>query len=99
MFKDRGEFRERPRNGWMFENRNAGDDSLGAFSWFCFNASTVSSFELTFVDLSSELNIWLDWFETWNSEGKVLEFQTAHFLVFTETERTFVSIIHLSFIK
>ena len=60
MWKDRGEFRKRPRNSWIFENRSAGDDSLGAFSGFCFNASTVSSFELTFVDLSSKLNNWLD---------------------------------------
>ena len=56
MWKDRGEFRKKPRNSWIFENRSAGDDSLGAFSRFCFNASTVLSFELIFVDLSSQLN-------------------------------------------
>ena len=78
----------------------AGDDSLGAFSGFCFNASTVSSFALAFVDLSIKLNNWLDWYETWISVGKLLKFQTAHFLVFTETERTFIAnITHLSFIK
>ena len=80
MWKDRGEFRKRPRNSWIFENRIAGNDSSGASSGFCSNASTISSFEF--------------------SVGKILEFQTAHFLVFTDTERTFVvSIIHLSFIK
>ena len=53
MGKERGEFRKKPRSSWIFENRIAGDESSGAFSGFCFNTSTVSSFELTFVDLSS----------------------------------------------
>ena len=57
MWKGRGDFRKRPRNSWSFENRIAGDDFLGAFSGFCFNASTASSFEFTIVDLSSKLNI------------------------------------------
>ena len=58
MWKDRGEFRKRPRNSWIFENRIAGDNPLGASPGFCFcfNVSTVSSFELTFVVLSSKLN-------------------------------------------
>ena len=56
MWTDRGEFRKRPKNSWIFENRIAGDDSLGAFLGFCFIDSTVSSFELTSVDLSSKLN-------------------------------------------
>ena len=56
MWNDRGEYRKRPRNCWIFENRMAGNDSVGAFLRFCFNASAVSSFELIFVDLSSQLN-------------------------------------------
>ena len=56
MWKDRGEFRKRPRNSWIFENRIAGQETLGALSGFCFNASTISSFELIFVDLSNQLN-------------------------------------------
>ena len=56
MWKDRGEFRKRPRNSWIFENRIADHESFGAFSGFCFNASTISSFELIFVDLSNQLN-------------------------------------------
>ena len=56
MWKHRGEFRKKPRNSWIFENRIAGDESLEAFSEIRFNASTVSCFELTFVDLSCKLN-------------------------------------------
>ena len=97
MWKDRCKFRKRPRNNWIFENTIAGDDSLGAFSGICFNASTVSGFALTFVDLSIKLNFWLDWYETWNSLGNLLKFQRAHFLVFTETERTFVVSITFEF--
>ena len=100
MWKDRCEFRKSPGNSWIFQNRIAGVYSSGAFSGFCFIASTNSSYELTFVNLSCKLKIRLEWFETWNSLGKFLEFQTANFIVFTETEKTFVvSIVHLSFIK
>ena len=55
MWNDIGEYRKRPRNCWIFENKMAGNDSVGAFLRFCFNASAVSSFELIFVDLSSQL--------------------------------------------
>ena len=52
------------------------------------------------MDPLIKLNFWLHRFENWGSVGKLLDFQTAQFLVFTETAETFVvSIIQFSFIK
>ena len=53
----RGGVRNTLNNTLIFKNWNAGSNSSVAFSVFSFNASTVSSFELTIVDPSSKLNI------------------------------------------
>ena len=50
MWKKTGDFKNRPENNLIFENCIPDDNSSKAFSVFCFNASTDSSFELTSVD-------------------------------------------------
>ena len=50
MCKKTGDFKNRPENILIFENCILDDSSSEAFSVFCFNAPTDSSFELTSVD-------------------------------------------------
>ena len=50
MWKKTGDFKNRPENILIFENCILDDSSSEAFSVFCFNAPTDSSFELTSVD-------------------------------------------------
>ena len=100
MWSMGGDFTNKPKNTMILKNWNAGFNSSVAFSVLCFNASTVSSFDLKNVDAPSKLNIWLVLYETWNSVENFLKFQTALVLVFTETKRIFVvSIILSSFTK
>ena len=57
MWKKTGDFQNRPENNLIFENRFLDDNSSEAFSVFCFNASTDSSFEQTSVDPLNNLKI------------------------------------------
>ena len=50
MWKIRDELKDSSQITLIFENWNADDNSSEGFSVFLFNASTVSSFELIFVN-------------------------------------------------
>ena len=95
-----GDFKNRPENTLIFENCIPDDNSSEAFSIFCFNASTDSSFELASVDPLKNLKNCFVWVIIWNSAGELLEVQTALFLVFTRIKWTFaVRVILFSFLK
>ena len=57
MWKKTGDFKNRPENTLIFENCIPDDSSSEAFSVFCLNTSTDSSFELTSVDPLNNLKI------------------------------------------
>jgi len=57
MWKKTGDFKNRPENSLIFEKCILDHNSSEAFSVFCFNASTDSSFELTSVDPLNNLKI------------------------------------------
>ena len=73
---------------------------LENFAWvFCFNASTVSSFELALADLLNQLNIWFVSYKLWET-GRNFRCSNSAVLVFTQIKWTFVvSILHFSFIS
>ena len=71
MWKIRSENRKSPKNTLKSEIWTADDNYPEAFSVFSFNASTVSSFELTFADPLVKLNEWLVRCEIRNSVGKL----------------------------
>ena len=82
----RGEFRKRSKLPWYFKNELLASEE---HSVFCFDASLVSYFGMTFVDFF-KLSKGLLWYEFWISIGKLLELETALFLNFFDIKGMFV---------